>query len=238
SRPRVDPCAGSRTASSPKRARRTAGTEPSDSKAAPRSDRRVRPKPSPSSMPVLLPSQSMDLGFSATEEAFRDEVRAWLEANLPPEWRDRGIGDYREDEEEGVQREWQRRLHEAGWLKLAWPKEAGGRGASPVMQAIYQEEMARAGAPIILGRLGVTLLAPTLLVHGSPWQKEQYLEKLLSGELIFCQGFSEPDAGSDLAGLRARAEKKNGKWILNGQKTWSSGAHYADRSFLLARTSS
>jgi len=180
----------------------------------------------------------MDLGFSASEEAFRDEVRAWLEANLPPEWRHRGIGGYREDEEEGVQREWQRRLHEAGWLKLAWPKEAGGRGASPVMQAIYQEEMARAGAPIILGRLGVTLLAPTLLVHGSPWQKEQYLEKLLSGELIFCQGFSEPDAGSDLAGLRARAEKKNGKWILNGQKTWSSGAHYADRSFLLARTSS
>ena len=110
----------------------------------------------------------MDLGFSATEEAFRDEVRAWLEANLPPEWRHRGIGGYREDEEEGVQREWQRRLHEAGWLKLAWPKEAGGRGASPVMQAIYQEEMARAGAPIILGRLGVTLLAPTLLVHGSP----------------------------------------------------------------------
>src|SRR5437764_6394723 len=180
----------------------------------------------------------MDLGFSATEEAFRDEVRAWLEANLPPEWRHRGIGGYREDEEEGVQREWQRRLHEAGWLKLAWPKEAGGRGASPVMQAIYQEEMARAGAPIILGRLGVTLLAPTLVVHGSPWQKEQYLEKLLGGELIFCQGFSEPDAGSDLAGLRARAEKKNGKWILNGQKTWSSGAHYADRSFLLARTSS
>ena len=180
----------------------------------------------------------MDLGFSATEEAFRDEVRAWLEANLPPEWRHRGIGGYREDEEEDVQREWQRRLHGSGWLNLAWPKEAGGRAATPVMQAIYQEEMARAGAPIILGRLGVTLLAPTLLVHGSPWQKEQYLEKLLSGELIFCQGFSEPDAGSDLAGLRARAEKKNGKWILNGQKTWSSGAHYADRSFLLARTSS
>ncbi|HXJ47720.1 MAG TPA: acyl-CoA dehydrogenase family protein, partial [Candidatus Acidoferrum sp.] len=180
----------------------------------------------------------MDLGFSDAEEAFRDEVRAWLDANLPTEWRHRGIGGYREDEEEDVQRQWQRRLHEGGWLKLAWPKEAGGRAATPVMQAIYQEEMARAGAPIILGRLGVTLLAPTLLVHGSPWQKEQYLEKLLGGELIFCQGFSEPDAGSDLAGLRARAEKKNGKWILNGQKTWSSGAHYADRSFLLARTSS
>jgi len=178
----------------------------------------------------------MDLGFSATEEAFRDEVRAWLEANLPPEWRHRGIGGYREDEEEGVQREWQRRLHEAGWLKLAWPREAGGRGATPVMQAIYQEEMARVGAPGILGRLGVTLLAPTLVAMGSDWQKETYVEKILSGEMIFCQGFSEPDAGSDLAGLRTKAEKRDGKWILSGQKTWLSGAHYSHKSFLLART--
>ena len=180
----------------------------------------------------------MDLGFSPAEEAFREEIRVWLEANLPAEWRHRGIGGYREDDEESIQREWQRRLYEGGWLKLSWPAEHGGRGASPVMQAIYQEEMARAGAPIILGRLGVTLLAPTLLVHGSPWQKEQYVEKILSGELIFCQGFSEPDAGSDLAGLRCRAEKRDGRWLLTGQKTWSSGAHYADRSFLLARTSS
>jgi alkylation response protein AidB-like acyl-CoA dehydrogenase len=106
------------------------------------------------------------------------------------------------------------------------------------MQAIYQEEMARAGAPIILGRLGVSLLAPTLLVHGSQWQQDEYDEKILSGELIFCQGFSEPDAGSDLAGLRCRAEPNGrGGWVLNGQKTWSSGAHYADRSFLLARSS-
>ena len=104
------------------------------------------------------------------------------------------------------------------------------------MQAIYHEEMAKAGAPGILGRLGVSLLAPTLLVHGSPWQKEAYLEKILSGEMIFCQGFSEPDAGSDLAGLRARAERRDGRWVLDGQKTWSSGAHYADKSFLLART--
>ncbi|HLZ94035.1 MAG TPA: acyl-CoA dehydrogenase family protein [Candidatus Dormibacteraeota bacterium] len=179
----------------------------------------------------------MDLGFSPAEEAFREEIRTWLEAKLPAGWRHRGIGGYREDDEEHIQREWQRRLYEDGWLKLAWPAEHGGWNATPVMQAIYQEEMARAGAPIILGRLGVTLLAPTLLVHGSQWQKEQYVEKILSGELIFCQGFSEPDAGSDLAGLRCRAERKDGKWLLTGQKTWSSGAHYADRSFLLARTS-
>ena len=180
----------------------------------------------------------MDLGFTAAEEAFRQEVRGWLEANLPAGWRHKGVGGFREEEETDLQRQWQRRLHEAGWLKLAWPKEAGGRAATPVMQAIYQEEMARAGAPIILGRLGVTLLAPTLLVLGSQWQKDTYVERILSGELIFCQGFSEPDAGSDLAGLRARAERRDGRWVLNGQKTWSSGAHYADKSFLLARTDS
>ncbi|HET7465098.1 MAG TPA: acyl-CoA dehydrogenase family protein [Candidatus Dormibacteraeota bacterium] len=179
----------------------------------------------------------MDLGFTKEEESFREEVRSWLDANLPAEWRHRGVGGYREDDDEDIQRRWQRMLHEGGWLKLGWPKEAGGRGATPVMQAIYQEEMARAGAPVILGRLGVTLLAPTLLGYGTQWQKDEYIDRILSGELIFCQGFSEPDAGSDLAGLRTRAERKDGKWVLNGQKTWSSGAHYADRSFLLARTS-
>jgi alkylation response protein AidB-like acyl-CoA dehydrogenase len=178
----------------------------------------------------------MDLGFTADEEAFRNEVRSWLDRNLPPEWRHGGVGGYREDADEAVQRGWQQRLHDGGWLKLSWPREAGGRGATPVMQAIYQEEMAKAGAPVILGRLGVSLLAPTLLVHGSSWQKESYVEKILGGDLVFCQGFSEPDAGSDLAGLRTRAERRDGHWVLNGQKTWSSGAHYSDKSFLLART--
>jgi alkylation response protein AidB-like acyl-CoA dehydrogenase len=178
----------------------------------------------------------VDLGYTADEEAFRQEVRDWLDHNLPDEWRHKGVGGFREEEETDLQRQWQRRLHEAGWLKLAWPKAAGGRDATPIMQAIYQEEMAKAGAPIILGRLGVSLLAPTLLVSGSQWQKDTYVDRILSGELIFCQGFSEPDAGSDLAGLRARAERKDGHWVLNGQKTWSSGAHYADKSFLLART--
>ena len=178
----------------------------------------------------------MDLGFTADEEAFREEIRTWLDLSLPTEWRGRGVGGFREDDETELQRKWQRRLHEGGWLKLAWPREAGGRAATPVMQAIYQEEMAKVGAPIILGRLGVSLLAPTLLAHGSQWQKDAYVDRILSGELIFCQGFSEPDAGSDLAGLRTRAEKRDGKWFLTGQKTWSSGAHYADKSFLLART--
>ena len=178
----------------------------------------------------------MDLGFTAEEEAFRHEVRAWLEANLPADRKQGGMGGYRDEEDTELQRDWQRRLYKGGWLKLGWPKEAGGRGATPVMQAIYQEELAQAGAPGILGRLGVTLLAPTLVAHGTPWQKETYVERILSGDLIFCQGFSEPDAGSDLAGLRTRAERRDGKWVLNGQKTWSSGAHYSDKSFLLART--
>jgi len=178
----------------------------------------------------------MDLSFSPEEEAFRQEVRSWLDTNLPGEWRHGGVGGYREDEEESIQRDWQRRLYEGGWLTLAWPQGQGGRGATPVMQSIYAEEMARAGGPPIIGRLGVTLLAPLLSVYGSDWQKEQYLKKILSGEMVFAQGFSEPDAGSDLAGLKARAVRKDGGWVLNGQKTWSSGAHYSDRSFLLART--
>src|SRR5262245_36215282 len=178
----------------------------------------------------------MDLSFTAEEEAFRAELRTWLDANLPADWRHRGTGGYREEEDETIQREWQRRLYEGGWLTLAWPRERGGRGATPVMQAIYSEELASAGAPPILGRLGVSLLAPLLSVYGSDWQKETYLARILSGELVFCQGFSEPDAGSDLAGLRTRAERRDDRWVLNGQKTWSSGAHYSDGSFLLART--
>jgi alkylation response protein AidB-like acyl-CoA dehydrogenase len=184
--------------------------------------------------PAIL--ETVDLGFTPEEEAFREEVRTWLDANLPSGWRQDGKGGYRDEEDTELQREWQRKLFEGGWLKLGWPKEAGGRGATPVMQAIYQEEMAKAGAPGILGRLGVTLLAPTLLAHGTGWQKETYIDRILSGELIFCQGFSEPDAGSDLAGLRTKAERREGKWVLNGQKTWSSGAHYSQKSFLLART--
>lgn len=178
----------------------------------------------------------MDLTFTADEQAFRAEVREWLAANLPAEWRHRGVGGYREEEDESIQREWQRRLYEGGWLTLAWPRVRGGRGATPVMEAIYAEEMADAGGPQILGRLGVTLLAPLLSVYGSDWQKETYLRPILSGGVVFCQGFSEPNAGSDLAGLQARAERREGGWVVSGQKTWSSGAHYADRSFLLART--
>ncbi len=178
----------------------------------------------------------MDLSYSPEEEAFRAEVRTWLDENLPSEWRHRGVGGFRAEEEEAIQRDWQRRLYAGGWLTLGWSKEQGGRAAGPVLQSIYEEEVSLAGAPPILGRLGVTLLAPLLAVHGTDWQKETYLGRILSADLVFCQGFSEPDAGSDLASLKCRAEKRGDRWVLNGQKTWSSGAHYSDGSFLLART--
>ena len=178
----------------------------------------------------------MDVSYTPEEDAFRAEVRGWLDQNLPQEWRAAGTGGFREEEDEQVQRDWQRRLYEGGWLTLGWPKERGGRGATPVMQAIYAEELAVAGAPPIIGRLGVTLLAPVLSVYGSDYQKEHYLPRILSGELVFCQGFSEPDAGSDLASLKTRAEHRDSKWVINGQKIWSSGAHYSDGSFVLART--
>ena len=178
----------------------------------------------------------MDLKFTAEDEAFRKEVRVWLDVNLPADWRHRGVGGYREDEDDDIQRGWQKRLHQGNWLKLGWPKEQGGMGASPVQQAIYQEELATAGAPPILGRLGVSLAAPTINVLGSQWQKDTYIDRILSGEEVWAQGFSEPNAGSDLASLKTRAVKDGDRWIINGQKVWSSGAHYSDRSFLLART--
>jgi alkylation response protein AidB-like acyl-CoA dehydrogenase len=178
----------------------------------------------------------MDLHYSAEDEAFRDEVCMWLEANLPVEWREFTVGGERTNDDLDRQREWQLRLYDSGWLKLAWPRESGGRGASPVQQAIFTEELARAGAPSMLGRLGVILASPLLNAVGSPWQRATYLDRLLRGDEIWCQGFSEPNAGSDLAGLRTRAIHRDGHWILNGQKVWSSAAHLAHRSFLLART--
>ena len=181
----------------------------------------------------------MDLSYSAEDEKFRQEVQDWLATNLPEDWRYFGVGGFRVEDDHftEIQREWQKRLYKAGWLTLAWPRERGGRGATPIQLSIYNEEIARAGAPPPLGRLGVTLLAPLLSVYGSDWQKQAYLEKILSGEMVFAQGFSEPNAGSDLAALSTRAERRaDGAWVVNGQKTWSSGAHYSDRSFLLART--
>lgn len=178
----------------------------------------------------------MNFSYSPQEDAFRAEIRAWLEANLPDQWRYRGIGVEQGVQSADVQREWQGRLYDAGWLKLTWPRELGGRGATPVMKAIYDQELLLAGAPQLVGSIGVSLLVPTLLEFGTDWQKATYIEPILSGDSIFCQGFSEPNAGSDLAGLRSRAERRDDRWYLNGQKVWSSQGPSADHSFFLART--
>ena len=178
----------------------------------------------------------MDFTFTAEEEAFRQEVRTWIDENLPRDWVYKGIGVEQGAQSVEIMHEWQRRVYCGGWLKLQWPAEQGGRAATPVMKAIYDEEMLRAGAPPLLGSIGVSLLVPTLLAFGTDWQRDTYVERILSGELVFCQGFSEPNAGSDLAGLRARAERRDGRWYISGQKVWSSQGPHSDGCFFLART--
>jgi alkylation response protein AidB-like acyl-CoA dehydrogenase len=178
----------------------------------------------------------VDLRLSPEDLAFREEFRTWLDGNLPAGWREASVGGERTGVDLDRQREWQRRLNAGGWLKLAWPKASGGRDATPVRRSIFNEEIARAGAPPMLGRLGVILAAPLVNAAGSQWQKETYLDRILDCQEIWCQGFSEPDAGSDLAGLKTRAVHRDGRWHISGQKVWSSAAHMADRSFLLART--
>jgi len=174
----------------------------------------------------------MDLTFSGGELAFRDELRAWL-ADNPPDERPAN-GD--EGAEYAWRRAWQRRLYDAGWAAPAWPTEYGGRGASLTESAIYFEEIGRAHVPLPANVLGVLLGGPTLMVWGSDEQKERYLPPILSAEEIWCQGFSEPEAGSDLASLKTRAVKDGDEWVVTGQKVWTSGAQYSKWCMLVART--
>ena len=178
----------------------------------------------------------MDLGYSAAEEAFRQKVRDFLEANLPPGW---GTGSHVQrtgDDQVGFLREWQRKLYEHGLLGLEWPPEYGGQGASLIEKAIFNEEMAKYRAPYPLNIIGLVNAGNTLIVHGTEEQKRRYLPKILSCEEIWCQGFSEPGAGSDLASLRTRADVRGDHFIVNGQKVWTSDAHIAQRCLLLVRT--
>ena len=173
----------------------------------------------------------MDLSFSAEEQEFAAEVRAWLAANL---------GDVPTfatfDDEVEWGREWQGRLAAEGWVGIHWPAEYGGRGASPVQVALFNAEYARARAPQLINRVGLNLAGPTLLAHGTPEQKEGWLAKILTAEEIWCQLFSEPGAGSDLASLTTRAEPADDGWLLSGQKVWTSYAQYARWGICLART--
>jgi alkylation response protein AidB-like acyl-CoA dehydrogenase len=176
----------------------------------------------------------MDLTFSPRELAFRDELRSWV-AEHPPDPEPTEGGD---DARYAWRRDWQRRMYEAGWAAPAWPSEYGGRGATLTESAIYYEEIGRARVPLPANTLGVLLGGPTLMVWGTPEQKERYLPPILSAEEIWCQGFSEPDAGSDLASLKTRAVKDNGEWVVTGQKVWTSGAQYSKWCMLVARTDS
>src|SRR3954452_17160782 len=174
----------------------------------------------------------MDLTFSETETAFRDELRGWLAENPPPP-EPAGGG---EDTSYAWRRDWQRTLYDAGWAAPAWPAEYGGRGASLTESAIYFEEIGRARVPLPANVLGLLLGGPTLMVWGTDEQKDRFLPPILSAEEIWCQGFSEPDAGSDLAALKTRAVKDGDEWIVTGQKVWTSGAQYSKWCMLVART--
>ncbi|HVQ92938.1 MAG TPA: acyl-CoA dehydrogenase family protein [Mycobacteriales bacterium] len=170
--------------------------------------------------------------------AFRGEVRGWLAANLADGFA--GLvgkgGPGREHEFVEERLAWERRLGEGGWIGLGWPVPDGGRGLPWSQQMIFHEEYARAGAPARVGHMGEQLLGPTLLMFGSPEQKARFLPGILAGTQLWCQGYSEPDAGSDLAAVRTRAGLRDGEWHIDGQKTWTSLAQFADWCFLIART--
>ncbi|MBV8235920.1 MAG: acyl-CoA dehydrogenase family protein [Acidimicrobiia bacterium] len=173
----------------------------------------------------------MDLSFSADEQAFAAEARAWLAENLGEV---PAFGSF--DEEVSWGRAWQARLAAARWVGLHWPAEYGGRGASPVEVATFNVEYARARAPQLVNRVGLNLSGPTLLAHGTAEQKERWLASILTAEEIWCQLFSEPGAGSDLASLTTRAVPTGEGWLLSGQKVWTSYAQYARWGICLART--
>jgi alkylation response protein AidB-like acyl-CoA dehydrogenase len=177
----------------------------------------------------------MDITFTAEQEEFRSELRAWLETNPPwGEGRPAHFDDL--GEEVAFLRDIQARLAQGRWVGVYWPEEYGGRGTGPAEHYIVQEELARAHAPELVGRIGVNLAGPTLLAHGTAQQKTRWLPKILSAAEIWCQLFSEPGAGSDLAALSTRAERVDGGWRLTGQKVWTSFAQFADWGICLART--
>jgi alkylation response protein AidB-like acyl-CoA dehydrogenase len=178
----------------------------------------------------------MNLSETAAERAFRGEVRAWLAANLPEEWTQRADSEHDADEEFEIQRAWQRRLYDGGWAAVHWPAAHGGRGLSPIEHYIFVEELAAHRAPDIVNRIGVNLVGPTLFTHGTEDLQRRFLRPLLAADEIWCQLFSEPGAGSDLASLQCRAERGHDHYVLHGQKVWTSWAAQADFGLALVRT--
>ena len=176
----------------------------------------------------------VDFRDTPEEARFREEVRSWLDANLPDELLAHRGGEARFDGPEV--RAWSRALYDGGWIGISWPEEYGGRGLSPRFQAIYLEEEARAEGPPHIGVIGLGMAGPTIITRGTEAQKARYLQPLLAADEIWCQGFSEPGAGSDLAGVRTSARLDGDHFVLDGQKVWSSYAHIADFCILLARS--
>ncbi|HUB21074.1 MAG TPA: acyl-CoA dehydrogenase family protein, partial [Streptosporangiaceae bacterium] len=171
----------------------------------------------------------MDLRFSAADLVFAAEVRDWLGQHLTGRFADLvGRGGSGNDEFYELRLEWERELHAGGWTGLGWPAEYGGRPASMTQRVLFEYEYARAGAPYRAGFQGTNLLGPTLIAHGTPEQKQRFLPRILAGDEVWCQGFSEPGAGSDLASVRTRAVLDGGEWVVDGQKIWTSHAHQAD----------
>lgn len=182
----------------------------------------------------------MKLTFSAADEQFRQEVAGWLEANLCGEFEPIRFRGGPGDEHSFVQERkvWEQVLAAGGWTAIGWPKEFGGRGASIEQQVIFNEEYARAGGPGRVGHIGETLTGPTLIAYGTQAQCEKYLPGIKAGKELWCQGYSEPSAGSDLANVKtkARFDESRGQWLLSGQKVWTSLAHESDFCFVIART--
>jgi len=180
----------------------------------------------------------MDFSFSKSDLAFAREARAWLEANVPAAWRRDHAWTRAEDPLWlEIAREWQHRLFDGGWAAISWPREHGGRGATVVERWLFEEQLDRIGAPRPIASSGaVDLIGSAILYHGSEAQRARFLKPLLSGDDLWCQGFSEPGAGSDLGSLRTRGERHGDELIVNGQKVWTSHADIADWCFLLCRT--
>ncbi len=178
----------------------------------------------------------MDLRDSPDEAAFRERLRTWLAENIPEGWGRPGFKEPEGDERLSFFKDWSRRLYNAGFIGLTWPEEYGGHDAPLTHQVIFLEEMGRSGAPEHVGPIGLGMAGPTILAHGTEEQKRRYLPPLLTGDEVWCQGFSEPGAGSDLAALSTRAELRGDEYVITGQKVWSSFAHFADFCILLART--
>jgi alkylation response protein AidB-like acyl-CoA dehydrogenase len=178
----------------------------------------------------------MDLSFTAEEERYRERVRAFLKENLPQGWGTPGYELPRGLALVELLRDWQRRMLKHGFVAMAWPREYGGQGASAVEMAIFNEECARVRAPGALNSLAISQVGPTIIQHGTDAQKRRYLPAIVNADEIWCQGFSEPNAGSDLASLRTRAETVGDEFVVSGQKIWTSYAQYAQWCYLMVRT--